>query len=999
MNDLRMLWEIGGLVEDQNGDSVADRVNVQLDLNGDILPVGLIDFCARLGFETTSLSFDFIQRNSRYLNQLIFKRNELETNVQWNSNQLIFSFENEKKLSNLLRFIAGKWHRNLMKGKTVISKISLLKETIIIYNLSGDIVGEFPITNDFSVYNYPNQIKSLTDVWNDLGFMHKEEPNPYNEHAVAFIPSANLSSGIWKEIYYGATRIGMECTALAFPVTGEGANHALQFHFQSDSSDDATIQLDENKIYFSGEEESLKNAVAYFFREKHWSFGGHFASWEKEYQKLTHKDEVLFDLNWEDQGEVIELYEKLDELNQNKLNRELSDINIFISESKENRDAIKKNIKNEFSEANIIVRSAFKPGYFWLIEEVLPNLVKRKTSIDSIIIKCAKERTEDGLELPIRWIQELYPVDEILAEELDINSEKIIFELLDSQKDTYVVIVNDKNGSKIYKDCIHIPVSKVPYVEKGKYSYPTTSYLSVVYNDGLTIEHLIKTDRERFYIYYLHEVLPKLWSLLDKSDENSGLTKPLFDRMDIQVEMSEEELKIPVEQERISSLEALHEDLYFNTLDYFVCKGEETNGYGYSAPGGIYPFLNVIKDGSPKARIVAYKWIEKHRKKIFAKKLIFNKHQLTPVEMTYITENNDQPMVKTVIQDLKLDSIPRDVPRPKTARFKSWLCEYSYRGHPIFVYEFFNEISEDYYSAIKLSTLKPTILIETGHHANEVSSMPAVSEMMDEIVIRYPEIMKQLNLVVIPRANPDGTALHQEMIKDNPEWKHHAARYNAVGLEYSDVRYMDSIFGEANVVPKIMNRWVPDIVIDDHGIPSHEWTQPFAGYHIPPRFDMSFWIPNALIYGIARELDKKEFPAHAKVLDKITHSIQQKIKQTKIQNKNNYWRKRYTKYGNKFMPELFPIELTEDLIFYKWATKPDSESINAISRFPGWVSADLISEAADETVYGDVLELCKKSHRLFDLGAIEWIEKDKQVIKKTFNQNRIQLTRMRPLKT
>src|SRR5690625_1593440 len=103
MNDLRMLWEIGGLIEDQNGDSVADRVNVQIGLHEDILPDGLIDFCARLGFETSSLSFDFLQKNKRYKNILCFAKAEYETAIQWDSNLIMFSYENEEKLSDLLR--------------------------------------------------------------------------------------------------------------------------------------------------------------------------------------------------------------------------------------------------------------------------------------------------------------------------------------------------------------------------------------------------------------------------------------------------------------------------------------------------------------------------------------------------------------------------------------------------------------------------------------------------------------------------------------------------------------------------------------------------------------------------------------------------------------------------------------------------------------------------------------------------------------------------------
>ncbi|MFA1822254.1 hypothetical protein ACDX78_19075 [Virgibacillus oceani] len=52
MNNLRNMWEIGGLVRDQNNDDVADQVNVWIDVPKTIHPDGLIDFCARLGFET-----------------------------------------------------------------------------------------------------------------------------------------------------------------------------------------------------------------------------------------------------------------------------------------------------------------------------------------------------------------------------------------------------------------------------------------------------------------------------------------------------------------------------------------------------------------------------------------------------------------------------------------------------------------------------------------------------------------------------------------------------------------------------------------------------------------------------------------------------------------------------------------------------------------------------------------------------------------------------------
>lgn len=78
-------------------------------------------------------------------------------------------------------------------------------------------------------------------------------------------------------------------------------------------------------------------------------------------------------------------------------------------------------------------------------------------------------------------------------------------------------------------------------------------------------------------------------------------------------------------------------------------------------------------------------------------------------------------------------------------------------------------------------------------------------------------------------------------------------------------------------------------------------------------------------------------------------------------------------------------------------TDPHAENTSAISRFPDWVSADLISDAADETVYEDVLNICKEALQLFDHGAIEWIDKDVQKINMLYRQGEIGISRSRPL--
>src|SRR5699024_4611966 len=437
---------------------------------------------------------------------------------------------------------------------------------------------------------------------------------------------------VWVELYYGAARIGMESTSLSFPLTGQYSDHPLQFNIVLTDDQKGLIKFDKNTLHFKGDDKALTKAVAYFFREKHWSVGGHFGIWEEPYQVLSLEEKVLFQDTWEAEGEVSELYHYINQLEATSEDSLM--INAYISEPVDIRMDIKEFIKSKYPLASVRVRSAFKPGFFWLTEEILPEL-KSLDNIDSITIRCLKESRPQGLELPIRWIQEIYPVDEIFSQELNLETDLIDFELVENLDTTYEIVVHSEKGDILFQSDINIPVSKVPYVDEGKYSYPTTSYLSVERHGEQLFETTIQTDRERFYTYYLENVLTKLWNKIDFRDDDHGFLKPLLDRIEIEVEMSEEEIKLPVAEERISSLEALHEDLYFNTLDYFIFKGEQTIGKGYTAPGGVYPLIKVKPGSSPQAKVIAYQWVDQEKQKVSTKTLEFSGDNKYPTFVEY----------------------------------------------------------------------------------------------------------------------------------------------------------------------------------------------------------------------------------------------------------------------------------------------------------------------------------------------------------------------------
>jgi hypothetical protein len=150
--------------------------------------------------------------------------------------------------------------------------------------------------------------------------------------------------------------------------------------------------------------------------------------------------------------------------------------------------------------------------------------------------------------------------------------------------------------------------------------------------------------------------------------------------------------------------------------------------------------------------------------------------------------------------------------------------------------------SSELVSLAKLTTLKPTILITGRQHANEVSSTSHILRLSELLATdpTYKEILKRLNVVMHPVENPDGAAMAYELQKLTPTHMLHAGRYSALGMDVaSQVGQPDPLLPEALVRTLMWEAWLPDIYLNPHGYPSHEWVQQFAGY-VPPGF-RSYW--------------------------------------------------------------------------------------------------------------------------------------------------------------
>lgn len=918
MGNLRKLWTTEGLLLDKNVDGVVDGVSIYIDLPINVIPVGLLDFFARIGLETTGLSYDFFEFTGQKVT-MEFQADCEETYARFDENRLTCFYRNEQELSTLLTELAS---IDDQKTKT------------------------FGETN--------RSINSLSDIWSFSGFGTFVEATPQHVLSLNIEVADQLRSiELYKELCHFVARCALYSTALDLPLTNNG-NAQIQLHVRVGKETRLRL-LNQNEVELSGTMESCTLAVARLNRSKHWSEEGEFGYWEQQLVLNDKKEaEVWYESEWEDCSEKDLVLQQLSAsgLAYNRLE-------VYLSEPLKIRKEFEAKIVEKFPQLETtIVRSAFKTGFHWIREELLPILDQTCTGLH---ISVRKESNENALELPIRWIQELYPIDRLVEKYTHLEAADVTFSLHDQIEFTYQVEALFESGVRKTIGVLEVPITRMPYINKDRFAYPSTGAVRYYWNQTLLEEVPVPTDRERFYLYYLKEFLPNLQLKINQINPGQGHNRPLFDRIEIDVTMSEEEEKLDIDEERTSSLEALYEDLYFNTLDYFADWGIEQTGKPFDAPGGVHPFMHLENGVNPSAKIKIYRWDDFEPIRLKTTQIDFN-HSGEFVS-AIVAKQDTELVVPIRKQEIKVHA-------NDYGSGKAVIADHSYKGFPIPVIEYYLKSGETFDSAIKLTLFKKTLVIEAGHHANEISSTPALLKLMN-----MPDgYLKNMNIVIIPNANPDGFQLLQKMIEEHPEWKHHAARYNAVGLEFAHVRYQQTIFGEANVLPLIMKKWAPDIVIDDHGIPAHEWVQPFAGYNSPPRFPVSYFLPSAKIYGIGRISEKVNKNIHESNLETIVESISAQIAGTSIAEENEYWKNRFIKYGHQWLPNVFPIEEAPHIHFYRQQTVTPEYPTVSILRYPEWVAADIISEAADEVVYGKTLDSCIEAHMLFNRGVLELLQ-------------------------
>jgi len=825
------------------------------------------------------------------------------------------------------------------------------------------------------------------------------------------------------------------------------------------------------------------------------------------------QNKVIFEKEHEFPWEVDEALALLEDRIGNLASSGPLAISLGVSESPQVREALRTRIEEKLHRAGIQdfeveVLSAYKQGFFWLVERILPRL--RRNPVAGLTIRFAEEK-DDFFEPkrfytePLRWLQELYPVDEILASGLGLPLEKVNFEMKSEPQPVYEVIALDSQGSTLLEESFSPRTREIPYLgllpEWGTVKV-ATGWLEIKQGGQIVLAELLRSDLEKFWDYYQQEVLAPIYSHILKKTGNEPATskQPYFKRLLVEMWSSEPDYRLGLDEEIISSLEAMHDEIYFDTLDFL--RGitevevedqelpEDTSRL--SAPGNIFPIIHPSTEGGQgKVRVVfedwqaaspqlVFKWKEKGRQEEHSKKMTFPVLKAKTIRFPCFIYNGKEDRIENLRVELEFDkeadylalldiiqtagelrergvltpsfSYPRLKSLTLAIRHKdlekeevfpvafeekekdkaipeepgevevrtdeiispqmclntvrrlgrnpmvnAYIGGLSYENREVPVLEVFTP-QRKYVSLPRLVTFKPTLFLSGRQHANEVSSTTYILKFAELLASgdAYRDFVKKINFVLEPMENPDGAALAYELQKLTPFHSLHAGRYSSLGVDVGyQVGSARPFLPEAAVRKNLSERWLPDIYLNLHGYPSHEWVQAFSNYS--PYLFRDYWIPHGW-FAYYRALRLPIYDKYKEAGDDLRQFIIAEMgKDEKIRESNQKFYDRYYRWATRWQPHLHELELHDGLNLY--AARRSSQE-NKLSQRTGITYVEETPELMDETARGSWLDfLCQQgltylrahvkylSQAAFEVGRIDEEIQDRI---------RVQFSRSRP---
>jgi len=256
--------------------------------------------------------------------------------------------------------------------------------------------------------------------------------------------------------------------------------------------------------------------------------------------------------------------------------------------------------------ASVEVLCAYKQGYSWLMDEVVPALAKKPVA--SLRIDFARNIDPTGVRgmySEARWVQELYPVDEMLARKLNLALDRIsLNEIEDPPHNgpTYRVHAYDAGRKEILTRDFTVATAMQPFngvITRYEQVQVDTGWVRLECASKVLLDQRIKTDIEEFWDHYQNQTLPRVYRFV-MAQARGDLRpefQPPFDTLEMDIHMSEPDYNLDLDKERISSLEALQEDTFYSTVSFVEMMGNLETGRPIAYTGRIIPIVHRSEDG------------------------------------------------------------------------------------------------------------------------------------------------------------------------------------------------------------------------------------------------------------------------------------------------------------------------------------------------------------------------------------------------------------------
>lgn len=291
------------------------------------------------------------------------------------------------------------------------------------------------------------------------------------------------------------------------------------------------------------------------------------------------------------------------------------DLYLRLSESKEVRKALEERINGELEKQNVdgkvSVLSAFKQGYSWLEEQVIPELRGKeigKIDITFHSIEDSDELRWQSIHSDTRWLQELYPVDLVMARELSIQDSLIHFHSTSVKEPHYQVHAYDPDDNLIFEDTFDPIFSVRPFFDHFP-QYDSvrvaTGHLMAELNGETVIDERIKTDLELFWDHFQKEIYDQVieYTMDVMEGDPSPDFAPFFDELNVNLWMSEPNYRIDIDEHTVSSLDAIHSDIYWQTLNLFSLIGNRYQVGPLHYAGRVKPYIHDRQGEAARAQI------------------------------------------------------------------------------------------------------------------------------------------------------------------------------------------------------------------------------------------------------------------------------------------------------------------------------------------------------------------------------------------------------------